>query len=67
MSHTRKSSLFQDLFGNDVPLWRKLLTLVTFPIWGPLAAVLFLGIMLGGLVVFSLSLAFEVIDNISGR
>ena len=39
MSYIRKPSIMEQLFGSDVPLWKKLLTLVTFPVWGLVAVV----------------------------
>ena len=63
MCPTRKSSLFQELFGEGVPLWQKLLTLVTFPIWGPLVLVLLVGsVILAGLALGFL-IAVDVFDS----
>lgn len=37
MFRTRSMTIMEQLFGPDVSLVRKLLTLATFPIWGVLA------------------------------
>lgn len=71
MCPTRKSSLFQDLFGEGVPLWQKLLTLVTFPIWGPFVAAtaLFIAAFFGFIWCISIGgvLACSILDNISDK
>lgn len=56
-------SIMEQLFGPDVSLIRKLLTLATFPIWGMLLTVA--GLFC--LFVFGLSVAMDVLENISDR
>ena len=62
MSYIRKPSIMEQLFGSDVPLWKKLLTLATFPIWGPVAVVTASCLLLIWAFFTSISI---VLDNIS--
>ena len=65
MCPTRKSSLFQELFGEGVPLWQKLLTLVTFPLWGPVAVAVLAGyVILTGLVI-GVMMAGDLLEKLS--
>lgn len=62
MSYIRKSTILEQLFGPDVPLWRKLLTLVAFPVWVPISASILVFTGLFALVVIALDAVFVVLD-----
>lgn len=67
MSLTHKPSIMEQLFGHHVPWWQKVLTLVTFPLWGPIVV---LGLACMGffmLMVVALDVATTVLDNITDR
>ena len=64
MSYIRKPSIMEQLFGADVPLWKKLLTLATFPVWGLVAAVVASCLAFLWAVTICIGV---VIDNISDK
>ena len=55
MFHTRSMAVMEQLFGHDVPLWRKLLTLATFPIWG-------LAVIAALLLLIPLKVIYMILD-----
>lgn len=71
MSYIRKPSIMEQLFGSDVPLWKKLLTLATFPVWGPVVVgfALFIAACFGFIWCISTAceLACNILDNISDK
>lgn len=71
MSYIRKPSIMEQLFGSDVPLWKKLLTLATFPIWGPLAVLVLAVLVLCAVLLYfaclGCDLGLKLLDNISDK
>lgn len=53
MTYIRRPKIMEQLFGDHVPIWLRLLTLLTFPVWGMfgLLFILSAGLVLGMLIV----------------
>lgn len=67
MSLTRKPSIMEQLFGHHVPWWQKVLTLVTFPIWGLMTVLILACMGLLTLVSVAMSATFSLLENITDR
>lgn len=67
MSYIRKPSIMEQLFGSDVPLWKKLLTLATFPIWGPIGLLFILVFAMVAAGIFGAGIIVDMVHNISDK
>ena len=64
MFRTRSMSIMEQLFGPDVSLVRKLLTLATFPIWGVLGIALLIFIAVGFFACAATAFVIEILHEV---